>query len=196
MPDHADDAASSVEPAINVVAKLLDPPDRRSIGRAEEVVADVLADPGLFEAVFAAVVDEPVVRMRAANVVEKVARQRPELVAPHTEALLTTVAAVEQHEVGWHVAQLLGRPPLTPRDGRRAVEVLLGYLAENSSIVKTCAMQALADLAREDEDVRAQVVPLLDELTRTGTPAMRARGRKLLAGLTGTAPGRRPSSGG
>ena len=42
-------------------------------------------------------------------------------------------------------------------------------------------MQALADLAERDEQMRYWVLPLLAELTRTGTPAMRSRGRKLLA---------------
>jgi len=44
-------------------------------------------------------------------------------------------------------------------------------------------MQALADLAERDQQIRRWVLPLLAELTRTGTPAMRSRGRKLLARL-------------
>jgi len=44
-------------------------------------------------------------------------------------------------------------------------------------------MQALADLAMRDELLLARVVPLIDRLTQTGTPAMRARGRKLLKQL-------------
>ena len=42
---------------------------------------------------------------------------------------------------------------------------------------------SLADLAEHDEQVRRWLLPLLAELTRTGTPAMRSRGRKLLARL-------------
>jgi hypothetical protein len=44
-------------------------------------------------------------------------------------------------------------------------------------------MPALADLAEGDEQLRRRVLPLLAELTGTGTPAMRSRGRKLLARL-------------
>jgi hypothetical protein len=44
-------------------------------------------------------------------------------------------------------------------------------------------MQGLADLAAKDAALKAKVLPLLRELTDIGTPAMRARGRKLLAGL-------------
>jgi hypothetical protein len=41
-------------------------------------------------------------------------------------------------------------------------------------------MQALAEVAVDDAELRARVVPLLRRLTRDGTPAMRARGRRLL----------------
>jgi hypothetical protein len=41
-------------------------------------------------------------------------------------------------------------------------------------------MQALADLAQRDSGLRKRVAPILEFLTANGTPAMRARGRKLL----------------
>jgi hypothetical protein len=41
-------------------------------------------------------------------------------------------------------------------------------------------MQALADLAEDDATLRPRVVRLLEDLTRTGSPAMKSRGRKLL----------------
>ena len=63
------------------------------------------------------------------------------------------------------------------------MQILLGYLEDPSSIVRTFSMQALADLASRDERLLAQVMPLIERLTRTGTPAMRSRGRKLLRQL-------------
>jgi hypothetical protein len=56
-------------------------------------------------------------------------------------------------------------------------------------------MQALADLAEHDEQMRRWVLSLLAELTRTGTPAMRSRGRKLLARLEQPSLTRRPARG-
>jgi hypothetical protein len=44
-------------------------------------------------------------------------------------------------------------------------------------------MQALADLAEEDPSLRTQVILMLEELTETGSPAMKSRGRKLLKEL-------------
>jgi hypothetical protein len=57
------------------------------------------------------------------------------------------------------------------------------YLDDRSSIVKTFVMQGLADLATRDEKLLPETMDLFSNLTRTGTPAMRARGRKLLARL-------------
>jgi hypothetical protein len=44
-------------------------------------------------------------------------------------------------------------------------------------------MQALADLAQRDAELRPGIVRTLRMLTRTGSPAMRSRGRKLLLRL-------------
>jgi hypothetical protein len=62
---------------------------------------------------------------------------------------------------------------------------LTGYLNDTSRIVKTFAMQALADLAEQDDGLRAPVIRQIEELTRSGSPAMQNRGRKLLAKLKG-----------
>jgi hypothetical protein len=81
--------------------------DRRSIGRSEEVVGDVLADPDQFRLVFdAMLVPDPAVRMRAADAVEKITRRRPDLLRGLEGRVLTEVAAIGQQEVRWHVAPL------------------------------------------------------------------------------------------
>lgn len=51
--------------------------DRRSIGEANEVVGDVLRDPSLFGVVFESLLnDDPLIRMRAADAVEKITATR------------------------------------------------------------------------------------------------------------------------
>jgi hypothetical protein len=158
--------------------------DRRSIGRANKVVADVLADLALFEATFAGVYsDDPIIRMRAADVCEKVSAQHPECLGPYKRDLLGRVAAIEQQEVRWHVAQMLPRLDLNEAERTLAVQILTGYLSDQSKIVKTFSMQALADLALADERLRPGVTKLLQELVESGSPAMQSRGRKLLAAL-------------
>jgi hypothetical protein len=123
-----------------------------SSGRSEEVVADALAGPGQFRLVFdAMLVPDPVVRMRAADAVEKITRRRADLLRGLEDRVLTEVAAIGQQEVRWHVAQLLPRLALTPPQRARTITILRGFLDDDSRIVRTFAMQSLADLAEHDE---------------------------------------------
>jgi HEAT repeat protein len=158
--------------------------DRRSIGRASEVVADVLRDHALFEGVFGGMLsDDPLVRMRAADVIEKVTAERPEYLQPYKAELIERVARIEQQEVRWHVAQMLPRLDLTGEEIARAVEILRGYLKDESKIVQTMSMQALADLAERDVSHLPKVIELLEMQTQTGSPAVKSRGHKLLIKL-------------
>ena len=169
---------------MNQVLQKLAGDDRRAIGKSNEVVAQVLARPSLFRLVFEGLLDDdPIIRMRAADAVEKVSSKRPEYLKPYKKTLLRRVAAVNQQEVRWHVAQMIPRLDLTPAERAEAVCLLVDFLADRSSIVRTFAMQALADIAAQDAVFEPQVVGLLRALTETGTSAMRARGRKLLENL-------------
>ena len=156
--------------------------DLRSIGRAEEVVREVLADPSLFEPLIMAISHaEPVVRARAADAAEKISQARPELLAPFRKHLLQLAAVAEQQEVRWHLAQMLPRLELTARQRGEAADILFGYLKDKSGIVRTFALQGLADLARRSPELLEAVLPELEAAVRSGTPAMRSRARKLLA---------------
>lgn len=154
--------------------------DRRSIGRSEEVVADVLKNPGLFGILAAGLsADGAILRMRAADAMEKISLIHPEYLRPHKRLLIELAAQSDQKEVRWHLAQMLPRLKLDRAEKQQVVGILLTYFGDSSSIVKTLAMQALADIARQTPELRQPVLRHLKELTRIGTPAMKARGRKL-----------------
>lgn len=160
--------------------------DRRSIGRSNEVVADVIANPTLFIDLFTGLQsDDAVLRARVADAVEKITARHPEYLHRYKAQLIGPLARVNQKEVRWHVAQMLPRVPWNDSERKRVLEILMEYLSDNSSIVKTCTMQALADLARENPESIPQVLPHLQKLTVIGTPAMKARGRKILGALAG-----------
>ena len=158
--------------------------DRRSIGNSDEIAAEVANTPAIFPDLFECLFNtDPVIRMRAADAVEKVTRDNPHLLQPWKRPLLETISASEDKEIRWHVAQMLPRLNLSHRERETAVQILMGYLSDESSIVKTLSMQGLADLAAHDEQLRAQITPLIERLTKTDTAAMRSRGRKLLKPL-------------
>lgn len=67
------------------------------------------------------------------------------------------------------MAQMLLHLDLSAAERETAIAILTGYLEDESKIVKTFSMQAL--------------VALVEEMTRTGSPAMQSRGQKLLKQL-------------
>jgi hypothetical protein len=161
--------------------KMLRGGDHRSIGRSEEVVSEVLADARLFGPLFDCMLaDDPLVCMRAADAVEKITRLRPDFLRSYKNRLINRVARSLHQEVRWHVAQLFSRLELSNADRRKIRVILNEYLEGESRIVKTFAMQALADIARHDKRLQPSILKQLEELTRDGSPAMRSRGKKLL----------------
>jgi hypothetical protein len=94
--------------------------------------------------------------------------------------LLGLLSEAEQIELRWHLALMVPRLELSVRERERAAATLQRYLEDRSSIVRTFAMQGLADLARDDASLQATAKRILEEGLRTGTAAMKARARKLL----------------
>jgi hypothetical protein len=93
------------------------------------------------------------------------------------------MAETKQQELRWHLAAMIPRLPLNAKERQRAATLMESYLEDRSSIVKTSALQGLADLADHDSSLRPKIIELLQTSTRNGTPAMKARSRKLLLRL-------------
>jgi hypothetical protein len=168
----------------NNILLLLEGGDRRTTGRSDEVAATVAKDPRLFPKLIAGLWSpDPLVRMRAADAAEKVTRKHPELLTPFKKELLGLMTEATEQEMRWHLAVMVPRLPLNAAERELAISSLNSYLEDRSSIVKTFALQGLADMAQDDSSIRPRVVETLREATRNGTPAMKARGRKLLLRL-------------
>jgi hypothetical protein len=167
------------------VLRKLEGADLRSIGRSNEVVADVIANPRLFGIVFSGLQsDNALLRARAADAVEQITARHPEYLRQYRKVLIGPLAHCDQKEVRWHVAQMLPRIRWNAIEQKRVLDILMAYLNDRSSIVKTCAMQALADLARQTPEWVPAVRSQLQQLIAVGTAAMKARGRKLLSELS------------
>jgi len=151
------------------------------IGRADEVAELVSREPKFFAQLIAGLWSEDaLVRMRAADAAEKVTRERGDLLQPYKRELLGLLSEARQQELRWHLAVMVPRLALTAKERLAAVAALNHYLEDRSSIVKTFALQGLAELAQEEPSMRPRVVEILREASRRGTPAMKARSRKLM----------------
>jgi len=170
--------------------------NRISSGRTAEVVNLVRANPKKLKQLLECLWDEdPCLAMLAADALEKLTRQRDPVPDETQKSILKTLqgswkapligllAEATENKLRWCLAPVIPRLALTVPECRRVAEILLSYLEDSSSIVKTMALQGLADLTCQDGSLLPEVVDLLNIHSRSGTPAMRARGRMLLKRL-------------
>ncbi|MGD0630734.1 MAG: hypothetical protein ABR987_15495 [Terracidiphilus sp.] len=159
-----------------------------SVGRVKEVVPLIKAQPALARHLVELLFEEDLgISQRAADVLERVSHKpSPALyrvLARSKDALVGLLPEAQPKKVRWNLALTLGRLPLTVAEARRAAEVLQSWLDDPSSIVKTAALQCLADLTSRDRSLLPMVLDLLRIHSRSGTAAMRARCRLLLQRL-------------
>ncbi len=161
--------------------------DRKFVGRAREVAGLVVENASLLDDLIAGIWhDDAIVRARSAVALKWVALHLPDILQPHKRKLIDDMSQIDQWEVREQFCILLPHLQLTSDDISKTVSIFKDYLGYYSSIVRTCAMQALVDLCEFEPARRLEVAPLIEELSETGTAAMRARGRKLLKHLADT----------
>jgi hypothetical protein len=179
---------------LSIRAMLQEGKGRIATGRAEEVAALVLAQPRRAEKLLECLWDDdPGVVNRAAQALERVVRVgQPRLLARLSSSktsLLGLLAEAGENKLRWHLAFVVPRLALTPRESARTAAILQSWLEDqSSSIVKTMSLQGLADLTRQDPALLPMVLDLLRIHGRSGTPAMRARSRILLKHLDSARP--------
>ena len=162
------------------VVNILKDGDLRTVGKVSEVVSLIADQPEVFpELVQAMAHADPGIRMRASDAVEKISRTQPDYLQPHKTFLLKQVAESDQQEVRWHLAQIIPRLDLSPEDRIGAAEELFAFLDDPSKIVQTNALQALVDLAWEDDDLFPRVRDAVESLAEEGSPAVSNRAGKL-----------------
>ena len=165
--------------------------DRRSVGEGYDVAVEILASASedgarsLLEIADGMGSDDVILRSRCAHVLASVSAERPDLLTPFQDEILDCWAPIAQWEVREQMSKVLPRLSWTPDRLGQIYGLLQDYLEDRSSIVRTCALQAMVDLLDQAPERRPEVVRTVETLTESGTAAMRARGRKLLKVLSG-----------
>ena len=171
-------------PQAETIRQMLAPGRPLDTGRVWEVVELVEGQPRKLAHLIECLFDEnPAVASLAADALERVTRDRPHQAQRWKEPLLGLLAETTEKKVRWNLALVLPRLKLTTPECRRIAAVLNTWSSDRSSIVKTAALHAMADLTRQDPESLPDVLDLLRLAGRSGTPAMRARSRILLKSL-------------
>jgi len=158
--------------------------DLRSIGRSNEVAEDIEKNASLFKTVFKGLYDnDPLIRMRSADVIEKATRKNPKLLSNRTSEVISILTTAKQQEVCWHMAQIAPRLAYSPNEENAIIKALKRYLTHRSKIVRVSAMESLVSIAERNRSILNEVIEIIKVQKATGSPAIQARGRKLLKRL-------------
>ncbi len=102
---------------------LLEGGDRRSIGNVNAVIAAVEHDPSLIDVLFQGMLSEdPLIRMRAADAIEKITRKHLDWLQPYKEQLLTITILEQVMKMGSPAAKSRGRKLLRQLTMQRSHE--------------------------------------------------------------------------
>lgn len=156
--------------------------DLRTIGVANSVVGAALEYPDLIRDLVAVLSSNHLgLRLRSADVLEKVSVDHADLLQPFKADLLEVGLSTEQKEVQWHIGFILPRLSLTESDADAVEALLIRYLgSQTSKIVQVSAVEGLARLAIAFPDRYDRCLNEIVKAMEYGAPSVIARGKKML----------------
>jgi hypothetical protein len=158
-----------------------------SLGRVNEVIESVLNHKlrlnELYECLFN---DDPWVRMRAADAIEKVCRVHPDWLLPYIEKFAAELSTSNQPSIQWHLAQMYKQVDLTSEQKRFAIGWLKELLSSKEAdwIVAANAMDTLAAFTKGGSFSVAEMISLLEIQQQHKSKSVVRRANKLLAELS------------
>jgi len=152
--------------------------DRRSVARSRDALAAVLARPERIADVAALAEDgDWLVSMRALDLLDKVAHLHPGWIQPHRRLLIGPLADSDKWEVRLQIVRCLPLLAWTPRQRRRAVQILRRDVEHPQKFVRAWALDSLATFAQEDAGLLPEVRAKLVEFERSGSKSLVTRAR-------------------
>lgn len=165
---------------LRALERLLSGGDLRSIGFADQAARELQAGkwkPDEFLKLLEGA--SAVVRMRAADALEKATRESPELIAEAGDRLLVLLAATQPKEVRWHLLQMTSRIKWSCNQQERLLPAIEGAFNDRSTIVQVSALQALGELAPQAGAFELAFQRHLRSAMASPLPSVRARARRL-----------------
>ena len=169
------------------IRELLSGGDRRGIADSNKVRALVEGEPSLVDALAALTRDEDwLVSQRALDLLEKLAHDHPEWVAPHKRVFIGPLAESDKWEIRLQIVRALPLFRWTPAQGRRVEEILMENVEFPQTFVRVWALDSLATLSARTPRLRQTVERNLRAFERSSSKALQARARNIRARIAAT----------
>lgn len=167
---------------------LLSGGDRRSLAQSKRAHALVEGDPArVAELAELAQDTDPLVAMRALDLLEKLTHEHADWVQPHKRLFIGPLAESESWELRLQVVRSLPLLRWTRRERTRVLEILRRDVAHPQKFVRAWALDSLATFSSGDPALQRLVKRLLREFEQSGSKALATRAQKIRARLASTA---------
>lgn len=160
---------------------------KNSLGRVDDVIQAVLADPARVEELYLVMfADDAWVRMRAADAFEKVCRVHPEWIQSYIDRIQEELHTSQQASIQWHIAQIYCQVELSKPQGQRAIKWLVKILETTAVdwIVAANSMKALAHFTANGDFNKDDLVRLLQIQQGHKSNAVVRNANKLLSAVS------------
>jgi len=170
---------------MNQILEWLSGGDLRSDGLADEVAAAVLKSPDLFDDLYAGLSEsDDVIRGRTADALEKISRQRPDLIAVHLPEVIDLSRSDQVPMVKMHLAMIFGHLALFEDLDDILQSALFDLLEAESVFAKSWAIVSLCIIGRMYPQKSTRIVNRISQLQGDKSVAIRSRAGKALNILT------------
>ena len=166
---------------MNRFIKLLQDGDLRTTGNVKKVIQMVMDQKDFDQLMDALFSGDRGTIMRAADAIEKITLSKPGYLIKHHTALLRLLPDAKHIELKWHLAQLIPRLALTPKETKQAWDILFSWVTNTneSRIVRVNSLQALFEIAQRKPELIQSFRKLAQLVEHGQTPSLAARIKKL-----------------
>jgi hypothetical protein len=155
--------------------------DLRSIGKSNKVVSLIDSQRSfddLFQLLFS---EDRKVVMRVADAIEKITISHSNYLQPHKREIMRLCDKAENKELKWHLALLVSRLSLSPKELEEIWQILLAWATNKveSKIVRVNSLQALFNLLTLNKELEHHFSSTLSKIEKENIPSLNARIKKL-----------------
>lgn len=168
------------------IRQLLSGGDRRSIADSNRVRRLIEDKPSLVTELAALTADgDWLVTQRALDLLEKLAHEHSDWIAPHKNVFIGPLAASDKWEIRLQIVRALPLFRWSSAQARRVEEILLENVGFPQTFVRAWALDGLALLAQRKVTLMPIVRRHLRDFERSSSKALQARARQIRARLSG-----------
>ena len=163
--------------------KLLSGGDLRSIGKSNDAVVKVRNEDDFDELFKCLFYNDRIVRMRAADAIEKITLKYPSYLLKHKGSLMDLCCTVMDKELKRHIALLIPRLNLSEKEKEIVWQTLSGWAlnTKESKMVRASSIQAVYEIAESDHFYINGFELITDKIKKEHIPSLNARIKKLIS---------------